>query len=1076
MKEALKFAAKATEEFSHQIINSNRNDFESDAAYEEDCRDKVRMLAISNHNMSIEESFFGNHDKSLEHAKKAYELMRGRYGENNQLTKKFKANYYNKLNADQRPTNSTMTLRGASDRVARRPSNASQTLKPTLGFKLPEWRIKASPYSHNADKSLKFHKKCVPHPEFSQVSASSRTRPLKASSKLMQETGKSNQSRTSSPQLDATKKKNLLSFAAAIQELKELGVTSSGDSSESSGEEKKTIEKNRKAFAKKIESLNPKKAKAEARLKELEKEAPPKEASSEDEAEQRRKQEKQKQEEKAARLKREAEREKLKLEKFMTQYREKNARTLVFQFVAAKARSYKLENNSRLDSPDKGEYLMVLRAIYKVAQINIILATVLIEKKNKLRLLFDVRDLRGYKQPATLYWNTEQVRQAKGDNEVRALAVRVAKKQIKENITWTKETGFRWLKDPPKIEGQASVEPVVLEAKVNDPGSSPVRGKNKLNDSSDSPKVEEKDKQVTKAAPAPVQPEEQKPAEENAGGNFFDDTFDKPQPPADKNPRKDLVQSDSPLNEPVTDNFFDEPFDDIKDEADNKPQLFDPPADAPPAPVSPEQQKASATKIQARVRGFLARKVKPEDRKLIDMDYYGEPNDRYLLCATRVNGKDINVDCFSLRLNKNFKGLVLPSENFSILHVAVNAETESLEYAPPEEPADPPALDKPVDQLAPDTASNKSNDLNTSLVSRKSALFDGKAFTVSAHKYPDEKKIVLRLCEVGKKELLDTEEVKMPADVDIDQINKIASSQLKSSRVGFGQEQQPKIFIDSDVNLFAEAISEAAPEIIRPKGKALYTKQIDDSSRWQILPADETLKLYHFKKTDKDYNWTDFFCLGHPADTKLTPDQCEEILTHFVVDSEGIIECLDEELSFKDSPKHTPRPSKFGNNIARQDTNKDKPLIDLQPEEPDNQNLGEVAAGPEGPEESDSEENQGGDFFAEMRDKEQKHGILPERLIGDGADIVEIVLIKLKNRHPIEIQEVVIPFDEEAEAGHYEQLIADEKMKWEIIEEKPPKLRRVEPDPSTRSSPSTHRRLLRPASARPQLPSQSLRQ
>ena len=187
---------------------------------------------------------------------------------------------------------------------------------------------------------------------------------------------------------------------------------------------------------------------------------------------------------------------------------------------------------------------MVLRAIYKVAQINVVLVTVLIEKKNKLRMLFDVRDLRGYKKPATLYWNTEQVRQAKGDNEIRALAVRVAKKQIKDNITWTKEAGFRWVKDPPKIEGQASVGDQPLDSKVNDPGTSPVRGRTRLNDSDDTVNPDQKDTGPLILAPVADPPEQPKPAEQKVLDNFFDEDFEDPQPPANNKPQQVLLESD----------------------------------------------------------------------------------------------------------------------------------------------------------------------------------------------------------------------------------------------------------------------------------------------------------------------------------------------------------------------------------------------------------------------------------------------------------------------------------------------------------------------------------------------------
>ena len=276
-KKALKYAKKATEEFSHQIINSKPEDFENRQAYDADYKDKVRMLAISYHNMSIEEEHFVNHEKSLEYAKKAYELMKGRFGENNHIAKKFKANYYNKLNSDPKSQQSIISLRGVSDKGAfRKPSISSKDNSQLLGQKLPEWKIRSNPYSKGPHKMDKFHGSCVPHPEFSQI-----RNPPQIPLQKFQRPGKfrpssSQINRSGNQPSKSTNKKEVpgtvLRFDVCIKELKELGITSSGESSDSSGEEKKEIRKNRERFAEKIDNKRPNKAKLNERRRELQKE------------------------------------------------------------------------------------------------------------------------------------------------------------------------------------------------------------------------------------------------------------------------------------------------------------------------------------------------------------------------------------------------------------------------------------------------------------------------------------------------------------------------------------------------------------------------------------------------------------------------------------------------------------------------------------------------------------------------------------------------------------------------------------------------------------------------------------
>lgn len=125
------------------IINLNPEEFETKAAYDEAYKDKVRLLAICYHNMSVEESYFANNDKSLDYAKKAFQLMKGKFGEQNHFTKKFKANYYDKLNNEPLEPQAYAMLRPVSETTNSRIFKIAAKDKDRQ--KVADWKIRPNP-------------------------------------------------------------------------------------------------------------------------------------------------------------------------------------------------------------------------------------------------------------------------------------------------------------------------------------------------------------------------------------------------------------------------------------------------------------------------------------------------------------------------------------------------------------------------------------------------------------------------------------------------------------------------------------------------------------------------------------------------------------------------------------------------------------------------------------------------------------------------------------------------------------------------------------------------------------------
>jgi hypothetical protein len=349
-EKSLEYAKRAQSEYSHLIINANPDDYDSKQAYEEDYRDKVRQLAICYHNLSVEEDHFANPEKSLEYAKKAYQLMKSKFGEQNNITKKFKANYYNKLNNEAPETASVLTMRPLSEKNKARRSES----KLNVTRKLPEWKIKTNPYS--GSNNSKFHDHCAPHPEYSQHSK----KPVPKYNNLFKPPPQTRQPITvkvkpsvkhriasAKPPVKPTEEKEMipaeekkptrreLEYTNTLRELEELGVTSSDDSEE---DRDARMEANRQKFSQAIGIEAVRKEKVTKA-----KEALDKELASQKDQSSKEKREKDRQKAKEA----EAQREKEQKEAVVAEKRTDAATKNISQFLMSKTLIDKQQDTSR---------------------------------------------------------------------------------------------------------------------------------------------------------------------------------------------------------------------------------------------------------------------------------------------------------------------------------------------------------------------------------------------------------------------------------------------------------------------------------------------------------------------------------------------------------------------------------------------------------------------------------------------------------------------------------------------------------------------------------------------------------
>ena len=73
-------AKRACSEFSHQIITLKADEYEDLEDYEVKYSEKVKLLAISYHNLGVEQEFRNQTEKALNCFKKAYNLMEDKFG------------------------------------------------------------------------------------------------------------------------------------------------------------------------------------------------------------------------------------------------------------------------------------------------------------------------------------------------------------------------------------------------------------------------------------------------------------------------------------------------------------------------------------------------------------------------------------------------------------------------------------------------------------------------------------------------------------------------------------------------------------------------------------------------------------------------------------------------------------------------------------------------------------------------------------------------------------------------------------------------------------------------------------
>lgn len=98
-QKALEHAKRAVYECSFEIIKaSEKKDKKALSGNTSEYPKKVTMLAISYHNLGVEEDYCGNFENAREAYYKAYEMMERANGPDDPLTKKFRRSYIEEKN------------------------------------------------------------------------------------------------------------------------------------------------------------------------------------------------------------------------------------------------------------------------------------------------------------------------------------------------------------------------------------------------------------------------------------------------------------------------------------------------------------------------------------------------------------------------------------------------------------------------------------------------------------------------------------------------------------------------------------------------------------------------------------------------------------------------------------------------------------------------------------------------------------------------------------------------------------------------------------------------------------------
>lgn len=509
---------------------------------------------------------------------------------------------------------------------------------------------------------------------------------------------------------------------------------------------------------------------------------------------------------------------------------------------------------------------MVLKSAKKHGFPNTVHILVLVDKASKSKLQFNLRCQAKPQLLQQLEWRTPELQNAKGENELRFLATKVANKQIQSNLKCV-EGVFSW-KTPQPIEKEEPKKP-------------------------EPPKVEQ-----PKPVPKPEVKEPEKiespPIKET---NFFDDDDDADMVPADDKSKKPAEVGPSSKTvkemretEAEKGDFLEvsEPkggFDDLEDfDAGIQPEAMKveekPKVPVPKRALSGLERWVVLSKTAIMIRRILAKKWHKASPKIIHQEFYllDDPEFKVYFTATIVDDENLLISATDVTNNRPIKPIVVKKADFNPELYCIDAETLEVYIGSPEEEVQ--------------EEHNKSvltNQSASSIVSRRSCIFEDKTYTISAHKYPESNKVKLRLLPTGGKEVKDEVEIDHADAEDEEQLTKMARQDLKSYMLSADRDKGvkliPQLRLDALGFSNPEHIIQMFASFIKSRPQPVYVQKLNDEYSWYLIPEDDNKLRIHLVNVSNasQAEFIDFYCTNEDAAQRRTDEEYATIVDRFFV-------------------------------------------------------------------------------------------------------------------------------------------------------------------------------------------------
>jgi hypothetical protein len=613
---------------------------------------------------------------------------------------------------------------------------------------------------------------------------------------------------------------------------------------------------------------------------------------------------------------------------------------------------------------DQNDYYFILKTSKKQGYPNTMHCLVLLDKATKSKLQFNLRCQANPKELQQLDWITPEFQHCKGENELRFVATKVVNKLIDTNLECLKGR-FIW-KIPQTVKKEASIttEPSKKDEKIVEK------------------KIEEIKKEVDK--------------ELSKEKNFFDDEeFEdpidlkkKPVVPSGANNQsseektfsaKENIQNQS-LGDQKHDSFGDFGNYDESSKRDRKSKV-----PVASRQLSPIEKVLMLTKIMIRLRKKILKKWK-KPSPLIHFTEFFTPEDSNLKIfwnATLRGEDELLVEATDITNNKPFKPIIVKKAEFKSENVGFDIDSRALSWEIGEEAAH--------EDHNKSVLSNKSS---SSIVSRRCCIFEEKSYTISAHKYVDSNKVILRVMPTGSKEVKDEIEIKHPDAEDEEQLVKLARDDLKICSLEGDTTKGVKIinplrldgvdFSDPNqlVNIFAS--------FIKNRPQPVYREHIKEDYYWFLIPEDENkLKIHLVKNSDMlEADFVDFNCTNEDANQVRTEEEYKQVVDRYWVNWSAESPHIEEKSVMRKGSHHI-------------------------------EEAGDALE--EGEEEDD-------DF--QFGSNKPKYEIVVQRTTDD-RNIIEVISVKIKDQEEADKVELKCLYKEDGEIGENERNLDHIKKAWE---------------------------------------------